>query len=167
MKDLTPKQDNTAGVSGQLTADEFNDFADDVQNSITESGQSLTGGVGDDNRQLMKAISSGSSRITRSNGESAEIGERVTPDNATETVSIALPTTGLFVGATIYFEPAFDQLYSSFALTLDGGANSIMGDAADFVMDSTLSDNKLIAAVWVGGSVGWKIIPLSTIGVTL
>ena len=154
MKDLTPKFDDTAGATGQLTADEFNDFADDVQNSITESGQTLTAGVGDNNRQLLMAIAARGKRISRSDTETALIGEVIVPNNLATSLTIILPpTANLFIGATVFFEQEVDQLYSAFSLTLGRNSNSIMGDPTDLVLNSVLSDDTLIAMVWVGGSI--------------
>lgn len=168
MKDLTPKFDNTSGATGQLTAPEFNDFADDVQNAITESGQTLTVAVGDNNRQLLMAIAAGGKRITRTDAQTALIGEIVVPDNSSAPLTVNLPpTAGLFVGATVFFEQVVDQLYSVNALTLGRNTNDIMDLAEDFVLNSTGSDNTLIAAVWVAGTVGWKIMVVGTVGTTL
>lgn len=167
MKDLTPKFDNTSGVTGKLAANEFNDFADDVQNSITESGQTLTVSVGDDNRQLIKAITAGGKRITRTNGQTALLGEIVVPNNSASPLTINFPNTGLFVGGTIFFEQEVDDLYSVNALTIGRSSNSIMGLAENFVMNSVLSDNARIQAIWVAGSTGWKLINLGVIGSTL
>lgn len=167
MKDLTPKFDDTAGATGQLTAPEFNDFADDVQNAITESGQTLTVAVGDDNRQLLKAIATGGKRISRTDTQTALIGENVQPDNSSAALTINLPSGTPFVGATVFFEQVTDQLYSTNALTIGRNSNSIEGSATDFVMDSVNADNTKIAAVWVGGSIGWKIIVVGTVGTTI
>ena len=164
MKDLTPKFDDTAGATGQLTAPEFNDFANDVQTAITESGQALTGAVGDDNRQLAKAIAV--TRQARTDTQTALIGEIVLPDNASAALTINLPSTGLFIGATVYFEQVTDQLYSSFSLTIGRNGNSIEGAAEDFILDSSNSNNTKIAAVWISGSVGWKILVVGAVGAT-
>lgn len=167
MKDLTPKFNSTAGPTGRLDATEFNDFADDVQNAITESGQTLTVAVGDNNRQLLMAIAARGKRITRTNAQTALIGEVVVPDNSSAALTVNLPSTGLFVGATVFFEQEVDQLYTVNALTVGRGGNSIMKSATDMVLNTSLSNNTLIAAVWIAGTVGWKIIFLGTVGTTL
>lgn len=167
MKDLTPKFNNTAGPTGKLTADEFNDSANETQTAIVESGQTLTVGVGDDNRQLLKAIAAGGKRITRTNGQTALLGEIVIPNNSASPLTINLPNTGLFVGGTIFFEQEVDDLYSVNALTIGRSSNNIMGFAENFVMNSALSDNSLISVTWVAGSIGWKLINLGVIGSTL
>lgn len=167
MKDLTPKFNNTIGPTGQLDADEFNDFANDVQNGITESGQTLTVAVGDNNRQLLMAIAAGGKRISRTNAQTALIGEIVVPNNSALPLTVNLPSAGLFIGATVFFEQEVDQLYSANSLTIGRSTNDIMDLPEDFVMNSKLADNTLIAAIWIAGSVGWKIIVVGTIGTSL
>ena len=162
MKDLTPKFDDTAGATGQLTAPEFNDFANDVQTAITESGQTLTVAVGDDNRQLAKAIAI--TRQARTNGQTALIGEIVLPDNASAALTVHLPSTGLFIGATVNFEQIIDQFYSTFALTIGRGGNNIMGLAEDVVLDSFKSDDTRLTAIWISGSTGWKLVVTGIVG---
>lgn len=167
MKDLTPKFNSTAGPTGRLDAAEFNDFADDVQNAITESGQTLTVAVGDNNRQLLMAIAAGGKRISRAGAETALIGENVQPDNSSAALTVNLPpTAGLFIGATVFFEQVTDQLYSVNSLTVGRNSNLIEGDASDFVLDSANSDNTKIAAIWVAGSIGWKILVVAAVGAT-
>lgn len=168
MKDLTPKFDNTGGPTGQLDADEFNDFANDVQNAITESGQTLTPAVGDDNLQTHKAIATGGKRISRADATTAAVGDNVQPANSSAALTVNLPPIAdLFVGATVFFEQVTDQLYSVNALTIGRNSQSIEGSATDFVMNSTNADNTKIAAVWVAGLIGWKIIVVGTVGATL
>ena len=166
MKNLTPKVNNTSPPTGSLTAEEFNDFADDVQNSITESGQILTTGTGDNNRQLIGAIATGGKRVSRTDAQTALIGEIVEPDNSSAALTVKLPSTGLFVGATVYFEQVTDQLYSVNAFTVGRNGNDIEGVAEDFVMNTVNADNTKIAAVWVAGSIGWKILVVGVVGAT-
>lgn len=166
MKDLTPKFDDTAGSAGELSADEFNDFANDVQNAITESGQTLTVAVGDNNRQLAMAIAAGGKRISRADTETALIGEIVEPENSSADLTVKLPSTGLFIGATVYFEQVTDQPYSVNALTIGRNGNDIEDISEDFIMNTTNADNTKVAAIWVGGSVGWKMAVVGTVGAT-
>lgn len=44
MQDFGTKANDTAGPSGQLSAEEFNNLASELENSVTKSGQGLTGG---------------------------------------------------------------------------------------------------------------------------
>ena len=167
MKDLTPKFDDTAGAAGQLTADEFNDFANEVQTAITESGQTLTGGVGENNRQLAMAILSGGKRISRGDGETALIGEIVSPDNDVAPITINLPSTGLYIGAAVVFEAVFNQLYRVNSLTLGRNGNNIMSLAEDLTMNSRKSNNTKVLCVWRGAGFGWEISVIGVIGSTL
>lgn len=168
MKDLTPKFDSTGGPTGQLDADEFNDFANDAQNAITESGQTLTVAVGDDNLQLHKAIATGGKRISRADATTADVGDNVQPANSSSALTVNLPPIAdLFIGATVFFEQVTDQRYSVNALTIGRNSQSIEGAAEDFVMDSINADNTKIAAVWVAGSIGWKILVVGSIGTTI
>lgn len=166
MKDLTPKFDNTAGPTGQYTAAEFNDLHEDAQTAVTESGQTLTVATGDNNRQLSMAIATGGKRISRAGAETALIGENVQPDNSSAALTVNLPSTGLFIGATVFFEQVTDQLYSVNALTVGRSGNNIEGVTEDFILNSVNSDNTKIAAVWVAGSIGWKILVVGTVGAT-
>jgi len=166
MKDLTPKFDNTAGPTGAYTAAEFNDLHDDAQNAVTESGQTLTISAGDNNRQLLMAIAAGGKRISRSDTETALIGEIVEPDNSSAPLTVKLPSTGLFIGSTVFFEQVTDQLYSANSFTIGRNTNMIEGDPSDFIMNTSNADNTKIAAVWVAGSIGWKILVVGAIGAT-
>jgi hypothetical protein len=167
MKDLTPKFDNTGGPTGQLTADEFNDFQNDSQNAVTASGQTLTAGVGDDNRQMLKAIAVGGERVSRGDAETAQIGEIILPDNSAGAITINLPNAGLFVNATVVFEPVDDQLYSINSLTVGRGANMIMGLTEDMIVNSESADNDAFKMTWKGGSVGWVVSKTEVVGTTL
>ena len=167
MKDLTPKFDNTGGPTGQLDAADFNINMEDLQNAVTKSGQTLDA-TGTNLRQLLMAIATGGERVSRADTETALIGEIVVPDNSSAALTINLPpTANLFIGATLFFEQEFDQLYSTFSLTLGRNSNNIFALAEDFVMNSSGSDNTLIAVIWVGGSTGWKILVVGSIGTTL
>lgn len=167
MKDLTPKINNSATASGELTAEEFNDMRNDAQNAVTESGQTLTASVGEDNRQLLKAIGVGGARISRADTETAQVGEIILPDNASAILTIKLPLIAdVFVNATVEFEQVVDQLYSDFALTIGRNSQLIMGDTSDLILDSLNSDNTKIKCSWEGGSVGWSVMVTGTIGIT-
>lgn len=167
MKDLTPKFDNTAGPTGEYTAAEFNDLHDDAQTAVTESGQTLTVAEGDNNRQLSMAIATGGKRTSRADAETALIGENVQPDNSSAALTINQPSGTPFDGATIFYEQVTDQLYSVNALTIGRNGNNIEGSATDFILNSTNADNTKIATVWVGGSIGWKVLVVGAVGVTL
>jgi len=168
MKDLTPKFDSTGGPTGELTAVEFNDMRNDAENAVTEAGQTLTVAVGDDNLQLHKAIATGGKRISRADAETADIADNVLSDNSSAALTVNLPPIAdLFVGATVFFEQVTDQLYSVNALTVGRNSQSIEGIADDFVLNSTNSDNTKIAAVWIAGSIGWKILVVGTVGATI
>jgi len=84
MKDLTPKVNNDPlQPEGRLTAEEFNDFANDVQNGITSSsGQTLTANVGEDNQQLSKAIGIGGKWQLKATTYVFIIGDHIVPDNS-------------------------------------------------------------------------------------
>ena len=168
MKDLTPKVDSTVGPTGALTADEFNDMRDDAQNAVTGSGQALTAAVGDDNRQLIKAIAVGGERVSRADAETSQVGEIVLPDNSAGIATINLPAvSGLFVNSTVVFEQVEDDLYSVNAVTIGRNSQKIMSLEEDFVLNSVNSDNSIIVFIWKGDPVGWSVIKLATVGVTL
>ncbi len=168
MKGLTPKIDNSQTASGKLTAAEFNDMRNDAQNVVTESGQTLTANVGDDNRQLLKGVAIGGKRISRATGETALVGEIVLADNSSSTVTITLPPiANLFVNATVDFEQVIDQPYSVQSLVVARNSQLIMGIAEDFTLDSANSDNSKIRFIWTAGSVGWSINIIGTIGTTI
>ncbi len=165
MKDLTPKVNNSATPSGELTAGEFNDMRNDAQNTVTESGQTLTVDVGDDNRQLLKAVSVGGKRISRSDAETAEVGEIVLPDNSSAPVTITLPPIAdLFVNAAVDFEQVTDQHYSTQALTVARNSQLIMGLSENFTLDTANSDNSKVRFSWVAGSIGWSVTLLDHVG---
>ncbi len=168
MKDLTPKVDNSQSASGKLTADEFNDMRNDAQNAVTESGQALTANVGDDNRQLLKAIAIGGKRLSRITTQTAEVGEIVLPDNSSATVTITLPIIGdLFINATVDFEQVTDQPYSVNSLVVGRNSQLIMGVAEDFVFDSLNSDDSIVRFIWAAGSIGWSVNVIGSVGTTL
>ncbi len=165
MKDLTPKINNSATAAGELTAEEFNDMRNDAQNAVIESGQTLTASVGEDNRQLLKGIAVGGRRVSRSDTETAQVGEIVLPDNASAILTIKLPLfADVFVNATVDFEQVTDQFYSDFALTVGRNGQLIMGDTSDFILDSLNSNNSRVRFSWEGGSVGWSVAIISFIG---
>lgn len=164
MKDLTPKSDSTAGPTGQYIADDFNDLHNDVQNSVIDSGQALAVTT---LSQMLNAIAVGGRRKIRSTGETADIGDLVLPDNSSGAVTIKLPTTGLFVNATVDFEQIDDLLFSTNELIVDPDTNMIMGDASTMTVDSITSDNIKFRMSWKGGSVGWVVSKLSVVGNTL
>lgn len=164
MKALTPKVDNTAGPTGQYIADDFNDFHNDVQNSVEDSGQTLAVTT---LSQTLNAIAIGGRRKIRSDTETADIGDLVLPDNSSGSVTIKLPTTGLFVNATVDFEQIDDLLFSANALIVDPDGNMIMGDLSDMTVDRVTSDNIKFRMSWKGGSVGWVVTKLATVGNTL
>lgn len=167
MKGLTPKVDNSQSASGKLTAAEFNDMRNDAQNVVTESGQTLTASVGEDNRQLLKGVAVGGKRLSRATGQTAELGEIVLPDNSAATVTITLPAIAdLFVNATVDFEQVTDQPYSTHSLVIARNSQLIMGTAEDLTLNSANSDNSKIRLNWVGGSVGWSLNVIGTIGTT-
>jgi len=168
MKDLTPKIDDSQTDSGKLTAAEFNDMRNDAQNAVIESGQTLTANVGDDNRQLLKAVAIGGKRLSRATGQTAEVGEIVLADNSAASVTITLPAIAdLFVNATVDFEQVIDQLYSVHSLVIARNSQLIMGLSEDFTLDSANVDNSIIRFNWVGGSVGWSVNVIGTVGTTI
>ena len=57
MKNINDKIDNDASADGQLTAEEFNDHKNELQNFILKSGQTLTAILGADVFQLAKGVS--------------------------------------------------------------------------------------------------------------
>lgn len=167
MKDLTPKINNSATAAGELTAEEFNDMRNDAQNSVIESGQTLTTSVGEDNRQLLKSIGVGGARISRADTETAQVGEIVLPDNSTAVLTVNLPVIAdVFVNATVEFEQVTDQLYSDFALTVGRNSQLIMGLSENFILNSLNSDNSKIKFSWEAGSVGWSVMVIGSVGTT-
>jgi len=169
MKDLTPKvNDDDVNPVGSLTAEEFNDMRDDAQNLVTNSGQTLTVAVADDNEQLTKAVAVGGTRKSRADAETADVGDIVLPDNSSGSLTIKLPLiAGLFVNATVVFEQVIDQLYSVNSLTVDRNGQDIMDLAEDFVLNSTNSDDSIVIFSWKAGSVGWSVRQIGTVGTTL
>ncbi len=167
MKDLTPKINNSATASGELTAEEFNDMRNDAQNVVTESGQTLTASVGEDNRQLMKGVAVGGKRISRAGGETAEVGEIVIPDNSSGNITITLPPIAdLFVNATVDFEPIAGQLYSTNSLNVNRNSQLIMGLTQNLMLNSENSDDARVRFIWDAGSVGWSVIVTGSVGIT-
>lgn len=168
MKDLTPKINNSTTAAGELTAEEFNDMRNDAQNSVTESGQVLTVAVGDDNRQLLKAIAVGGGRVSRANAETAQVGEIVLADNSAAILTVNLPLVAdVFVNATVEFEQVIDQPYSAFALTVGRNSQLIMGLAEDFIFNSLNADDSKVKFSWAGGSIGWSVALVATTACTL
>ncbi len=167
MKDLTPKINNSATAAGELSAEEFNDMRNDAQNVVTESGQTLTASVGEDNRQLLKGVAVGGARISRADTETAQVGEIVLPDNSTAILTINLPVIAdVFVNATVEFEQVTDQLYSDFALTVGRNSQLIMGLSEDFILNSLNSDDSKIRFSWAAGTVGWSVALVATVACT-
>lgn len=161
MKQLTPKTDSTAGAAGQYTAAEFNDFHAELEGLVTESGQTLDEA---DTRQVVKALAAGGKPITRTTGQTALIGEVVYPNNSAGAVTINLPSAGLFVGATVVFRPTPGQPYSTYGLTVGRSGNNIMSLAEDLTLNSDGADGRVIALVWVGGSIGWSLSVTGEVG---
>ncbi len=55
----------------------------------------------------------------------ASVGDYVKPDNSGGAITINLPTTGLFDGAEVTFEPLPPALYSVNPVTFDAGTNTV------------------------------------------
>ncbi len=165
MKKLTPKADNTGGSAGQYVAAGFNDFHEESENAVINSGQTLTASLGEDTTQLMKAIAVGGARKIFITGSTADVGDIVLPDNSTAPLTVNLPPVAdLFINATVEFEQIFDSLYSDNALTIGRNGELIMGKSEDFVLDSLNSDNTKIKMNWLAGFVGWNVSLVETIG---
>lgn len=163
MINLTPKIDNNPPPDGQLTAAEFNDARDDAQNLVTESGQTLTPGVGEDNRQMIKAVSIGGSKLSRTDTQTAQVGEIVVADNSSGTVTINLPPLSeLFTNATVYFEQEFNTRFSLNNLIVGRNGQTIGGLSED--MTVTTDDIKFKLS-WNGGT--WVPIKTELVGTTL
>lgn len=164
MKDFGTKVDNTSPPSGNLTAAEFNNYINELENVVTKAGMTLDTPV-DVVRQLVQAIAVGGERVSRADTETAQIGEIVLPDNSSAVVTINLPSTNLFVNATVYFEQVVDQLYSAFALTVGRSGNTIMGLSEDMVVDTSGFDNVKFKMVWNGST--WQVFQTEAAGTTL
>lgn len=165
MKKLTPKVDNTGGATGQYIANEFNNFHEEAQNVVTETGQTLSTSLSEDTDQLLMGIAVGGARKILTTGSTAKVGQIVLPDNSSAAVTITLPPVAdLFVNATVEFEQIFDSLYSTFSLTIARNGQLIMGKTEDFVLNSQNSDNTKIKMIWLAGFVGWNVSLVETIG---
>lgn len=132
MQDLTNKVDNDPPPNGVLPAAEWNGFAQEALNVVTESGQ--TADVSD-LRQMMQGVAVGGRRIVRVNGDTAQIGEIVLPDNSAAAPTINLPNAGLFTNATVYFEQVFNQPWDGINFTVGRNGNTIGGLAEDLLVD--------------------------------
>lgn len=166
MKNIVTKADGTSPPTGNLTAVEYNNVQDELENLITFAGMTLDTPT-DILRQIIQAVAVGGERVSRTDAEVAQIGEIVLPDNSSAPLTINLPNTNLFVNAVVYFEQVDDQLYSDNALTIGRNGNPIMDLDEDMILDSTLSDNVKFKMTWKGGSVGWVVSKTETVGSTL
>jgi len=164
LKSIVTKVDDTAPPSGNLTATEYNSSQDELEKSVTASGQTLdtpTNTV----RQLLQAMAVGGERVSRDTTEVAQIGEIVLPNNSAAPCQINLPSTNLFVNATVYFEQVVDQRYSVFALTIGRNGNTIMGLSENMVVDTTDFDDTKFKMVWNGST--WQVFLTEIAGTTL
>ncbi len=166
MKNIGTKIDNTSPPSGNLTAVEFNNFIDELENIATLTGQTLDTPT-DTVRQLLQGIAVGGERVSRTNGQTAQIGEIVLPDNSSAPLTVNLPTSDLFINAVVYFEAVENQLFSVNALTIGRNGNLIMGLAEDMILNSIASDNVKFKMTWKGGSLGWLVSRTESVGSTL
>jgi len=164
MKDFVTKVDNTSPPSGNQTAIEFNNYINELKNMITLAGMTLDTPV-DTVRQLIQALAIGGERVSRTNGQTAQIGEIVLPDNSAATVTINLPTANLFVNATVYFEQVVDQPYSLFSLIVGRNGNTIMGLAEDMTVNTAAFNNQRFKMVWSGST--WQVFQTEAVGTTL
>lgn len=164
MRDFVTKVDSTSPPSGNLTAAEFNDYIVELENFVSQTNQVLDQAI---DNQLLMGLANGGNRISKADASTADIGDIVLPANSSSALTVNLPNSDLFVGATVVFEPVTDQLYSVNSLTIGRNGNNIEDSATDFVMSSVNSDNAVVAAVFVGGSVGWKIIFRGIVGTTV
>lgn len=165
MKDLTPKVDNTAGATGQLTAAEFNDMRDDAQNVVLETNQTLTATVAEDNRQLLKGMAIGGARIILTTGQTAQLGQIVLPQNVSAAVTINLPPIGdLFDSATVYFEQILDQPFSVNNLIVGRNGQTIMNGTDDILVNT---DNLKFRVMWDATLTTWILSKTEVVGTTL
>lgn len=164
MKDFVTKTDNTSPPTGNLTAVEFNNYINELENVVRLAGMTLDAPV-DTVRQLIQAVAVGGERVSRTNGQTAQIGEIVLPDNSGAVVTINLPTADLFVNATVYFEQVVDQLYSVFGLIVGRNGNLIMGLTEDMTVDTAAFDNQRFKMVWNGTT--WQVFQTESVGATL
>lgn len=160
MKNIVTKQDGTSPPTGNLTADEYNNVQNEIENFITFTGQSLDTPV-DTLRQLIQALAVGGQRVSRANAEVAQIGEIVLPDNSSAALTIHLPDTNLFVNATVYFEQVVDQPYSVNNLTVGRNGNPIMGLSEDMLVGT---DDIRFKMVWNGTT--WQVFKTESVGAT-
>lgn len=159
MKDLTNKLDNVPPPEGELPAVEWVGFVQEFKNLINATGQTMDVSI---LRQIINSVAVGGERTTRTTGQTAQIGEIVIPDNSSGNVTILLPTTGLFVNATVFFEQPLDQLYSVNKLIIGRNGNTIMNIAED--MDVT-TNHLRFRMVWSGAT--WIVYANEVIGTTL
>lgn len=160
MKNIVTKQDGTSPPTGNLTAVEYNNVQDELENLILFSGMTLDTPV-DTLRQLIQAVSIGGQRVSRVDTEVAQIGEIVLPDNSSAALTIHLPNTNLFVNATVYFEQVVDQPYTVNELIVGRNGNTIMGLSEDMTVST---DDIRFKMVWNGTT--WQVFKTEAIGVT-
>jgi len=165
MKDFVTKVNSTTPPTGDLTADEFNNFIDELENFITKTGQTLDVPT-NTLRQMIQALAVGGERVSRTDTEIAQLGEIVLPDNSSASLTIHLPNTNLFINAVVYFEQVDDQPYSTFGLTVGRNGNKIMSLEQDMTVNLIASDNVKFKMTWKGGSVGWVVSQTEIVGST-
>jgi len=134
MLDFGTKTDGGAGASGQLTADEFNNYIDELENAVTRSGNSLDA-TGTDLVQLSQAIATGGRIVALVDMDTAEVGDIVLPDNSAGSLTINLPATP-FTGAMVYFRQVFGQSFETNSVTIGRNGNTINGASVDVTVAS-------------------------------
>jgi hypothetical protein len=108
VKDIDNKIDNNGTADGRLTAEEYNDHKNELQNTVVQSGQTLTPTLGTDEEQLGKAIAAYAAVANNyldtgaANALIADsIGSFKTPETITENMRISIvPAFSAAAGAT-------------------------------------------------------------------
>lgn len=163
MKDIVTKVNSTTPPAGNLTAEEYNNVQDELENVVTLTGQTLDTPT-NTLRQLIQAMGVGGERVSRTDAQIAQIGEIVLPDNSSAPLTVNLPNTNLFINATVSFEQVVNQLFSTFALTVGRNGNKIMGLEEDMLVNSIDGDNLKFKMTWKGGSDGWIVSATESVG---
>lgn len=134
MFDFVQKVDGGAGVSGQQTAEEFNNYIDELKNAITRSGNTLDA-TGTDLVQLSQAIATGGRIVSLVNNDTAEIGDIVLPDNSTASLTVNLPAAP-FTGSMVHFRQVFGQSFQDDPVTIGRNGNTINGASSDVTVNA-------------------------------
>lgn len=161
MQSFVTKVDSTSPPTGNLTAAEFNQIAVELENLITESGQTLSGS---NLFQILIAIGMGGRVSSLTDTNEAVIGDINVPDNSAGAITVDTPTTK-FDKARFIVMQDWNQPYSTNSVILNRADSATIGDKAE---DMTFDiDNSIVMFRYDLATDDWIPSIIGTVGAPL